>query len=146
MRYILCLVIALMASPALAQTTFTAEGKISVISTIVANNTTAIQIKATGGTVYQVDGYSKGTTIAYAKLYNGTTTTVTCGSGTPRARYVIPYGTDSSGNASGAGFITPNINGDAYPSGITLCITGGIADNDTTSPAASKFIVNVHFK
>ena len=134
------LALAFMVTAANAQTSFTADGKISVKSTLVANNTTAVVIKATAGTVYQVDGYSNGTTLAYVKLYNGTG--VVCGSGTPTARYLIPFGATSSG----AGFVTPNINGDAYIGGITMCVTGGIADNDTTSPAASTFIVNVHFK
>jgi hypothetical protein len=30
--------------------------------------------------------------------------------------------------------------------GITYCVTTGIADNDTTAPAAATFLVNVDFE
>lgn len=123
-----------------AQTTFRASSPINVTSTIVANNTTAIPITTKSAVVYQVDAYNNGTTIAFVKLYNAAT--ATCGSGTPIARYMIPFGQSSSGG----GFVTPNINGDAYINGITMCITTGIADNDTGAPAASTYIVNVHWK
>jgi hypothetical protein len=123
-----------------AQQQFQAASQISVKSYISVNNTTSVAVKTTGGTVYQVDAYNNGATLAYVKLYNATSTT--CGSGTPMARYLIPYGTSSSGG----GFVTPNINGDAYALGIRMCITTGIADNDTTAPAADQFIVNVHYK
>ena len=120
---------------------FQADSGVSVSSTIVANNTTAIVISArSSNTVYQVDAYNNGGTIAYIKLYNATS--ATCGTGTPQARYMIPFGQSSSGG----GFVTPNINGDAYSVGITMCVTTGIADADASAPAASTYIVNVHFK
>ena len=124
-----------------AQTTFRAAAPINVTSTIVANNTTAIVISSKSASVYQVDAYNNATTIAFVKLYNSGST-ATCGSGTPIARYMIPFGQTSSGG----GFVTPNINGDAYINGITMCVTTGIADNDTSAPAASTYIVNVHWK
>lgn len=124
-----------------AQNTFLADAKIKVVSTIVLNNVTAIPLKLTPGTVYSVDAFNNSTTLAYVKLYNGT---ATCGqtSPAPMGRYMIPFGASSSGG----GFNVSNINGDAYGVGITMCITGGIADNDTTPPAAGTYIVNVHFK
>lgn len=143
MKKILLLVLGLfLLCPQLAhaQNTFLADAKIKVTSTIAANNTTAIVIKNTGGTVYSVDAFNNGGTIAYVKLYNSAS--ATCGSGTPQARYAIPFGATSSGG----GFNVSNINGDAYGVGITMCITTGIADNDTGAPAASTYIVNVHYK
>lgn len=125
---------------AFADNGFQADAKIKVTSTIAANNTTAIVIKNTAGNVYSVDAFNNSTTLAYVKLYNSTT--ATCGSGTPQARYLIPYGA----NSSGGGFNVSNINGDAYGLGITMCITTGIADTDTGAPAANTYIVNVHFK
>lgn len=113
---------------------------LSISSTIVANNTTSVVVKAAPGLVYQVDAYANGTSSAYVKLYDALT--ATCGSGTPKARYLIPYGTSSTGG----GFIAPQVFGDLYTTGIVLCVTTGIADNDTGSPAASTFIVNVHYK
>lgn len=127
------------ASPSFAQK-FQADSNVSISSTIVANNTTAIVISNVKGTVYSIDGFNNGTTLAYIKLYNSTSET--CGSGTPQARYMIPFGTSSSGG----GFNISNINGDAYSNGITMCVTLGIADNDTASPSASTYIVNVHYK
>ena len=120
--------------------TWLADSKIAVKSTIAANNTTAIVLKSTGGTVYSVDAFNNGTTVAYVKLYNATS--ATCGTGTPQARYMIPFGATSSGG----GFNVSNINGDAYGLGIVMCITTGIADADTTAPAASTYIVNIHYK
>ena len=130
----------LFSTVAYAQNAFLADSKIKVTSTIAANNTTAIILKATAGTVYSVDAFNNGGTIAYVKLYNAST--ATCGSGTPQARYMIPFGASSSGG----GFNVSNINGDAYANGIVMCITAGIADSDTTAPAASTYIVNVHLK
>lgn len=142
MKKILLILGLLLLSPhiANAQNTFLADAKIQVKSYIAANNTTAIVIKATSGTVYSVDAFNNGAAIAYVKLYNAAT--ATCGSGTPQARYMIPFGATSSGG----GFNVSNINGDAYGVGIVMCITTGIADTDTSAPAASTYIVNVHLK
>lgn len=123
-----------------AQNAFLADSKIRVSSYIIPNNTTAIVVKNTSGTVYSVEAFNNGTAVAYVKLYNATT--ATCGSGTPQVRYLVPFGATSSG----AGFSTPNINGDAFGNGIVLCVTTGIADNDTGAPPASTFIVNIHYK
>lgn len=119
---------------------FQADYNIKVISVIALNNTTAIPIKATAGTVYAVDGFNNGSSVVYLKLYNSPN--AICGQGTPYARYLMPFGASSSGG----GFNVSVTNGDAYFSGITMCITGAIADNDTTSPPASTIIVNVHYK
>lgn len=119
---------------------FQADYNIKLISVIAANNTTAIPIKATAGTVYSIDAFNNGASIVYVKLYNSAT--AVCGQGTPYARYLIPFGASSSGG----GFTAPMTNGDAYYSGISMCITGGIADNDTTAPPSSTAIVNIHYK
>jgi hypothetical protein len=134
---LLFLLLASLTSPAQAQR-FQADSSLSVVSTIIANNTTAIPITTSPATFYNIEGYNNGATIAWAKLYNGIN--VTCGTGTPRARYMIPV-------AAAFGSTFPqNTNGDAYPLGITLCVTTGIADSDTTAPAATTYVVNVHFK
>jgi hypothetical protein len=143
MKKILILVLGLfLLCPQLAnaQNTFLADAKIKVSSTIVAANTTAIVLKATPGTVYSVDAFNNGGSIIYVKLYNSISQT--CGTGTPVARYMIPFGATSSGG----GFNVSNINGDAYGVGITMCITGGFADADTTNPPATTAYVNVHLK
>lgn len=139
-KILLVLGLMLISSIAHAQNTFLADAKVQVRSVIAANNTTAIVISATPGTVYSVDAFNNAGTIAYVKLYNAAS--ATCGTGTPQARYMIPFGASSSGG----GFNVSNINGDAYGNGVVMCITTGIADADTTAPAASTYIVNVHFK
>ena len=139
-RLFLILALLLLPTFASAQNTFLADAKIQVKSYISVNNTTAVVIKATGGTVYSVDAFNNGASLAYVKLYNAST--ATCGTGTPQARYLIPYGASSAGG----GFNVSNINGDAYGAGIVMCITTGVADSDTSAPAANQFIVNVHIK
>ena len=139
-RLFLILALLLLPTFASAQNTFLADAKIQVKSYISVNNTTAIVIKSTGGTVYSVDAFNNGASLAYVKLYNAST--ATCGTGTPQARYLIPYGASSAGG----GFNVSNINGDAYGAGIVMCITTGVADSDTSAPAANQFIVNVHIK
>lgn len=144
-KILFALGLSLLSTIANAQNAFLADAKIQVKSYIAANNTTAIVIKSTGGTVYSVDGFNNGASLAYVKLYNIASASVssfTCGTGTPQARYLIPYGTSSSGG----GFNISNINGDAYANSIVMCITTGIADNDTGAPSASQFIVNLHIK
>jgi hypothetical protein len=118
---------------------FQADSGISVSSTIVANNTTAIVISSVQTTVYSIDAYSNGSTAAYVKLYNSAS--ATCGSGTPQWRGMI--GPTSSG---GAPIQLHNINGDSYINGVTMCVTTGIADTDTSAPAATTYIVNIHYK
>jgi hypothetical protein len=46
----------------------------------------------------------------------------------------------------GAGFIWGVPVGVAYGTAITACVTGGIADADTTAPAASTFLVSFYYK
>lgn len=139
MKKILVILALLFPSLAFAAPQFQAYSDIKVSSTIVANNTTAIAIKTSSGSVYSVDAFSNNTTLVYVKLYN---TSVTCGTSTPpTARYMIPFGASSSGG----GFNLSNINGDAYFQGIYMCVTTGIADTDTGAPAASSYIVNVHY-
>jgi hypothetical protein len=110
----------------------------SVSSTLIPNNTTAIVVKGSAGTLYGITAFNNSATIAYIKVYNATS--ATAGSGTPLARFMIPANTAGTGLA----FQLPL--GVAYSTGITYVVTTGIADNDTTAPAASAYIVNVHYK
>lgn len=77
------------------------------------------------------------TTMYYLKLYN-TATPPTCGSGTPSMVIPIPFG---SGNAGG-GVALPSVDGLIFQQGLGFCLTGGIADNDTT-PAAAGVVINL---
>lgn len=121
---------------------FQADNALSVSSEIVPNNTTAVTICKTTCRIYQVDTFNNSTTLAYIKLYNGAAGTCGQTSPAPVWRGMIPYGTSSSGG----GFTLPNVNGDAYPGGAWMCVTTGIADSDTGAPAATTYIINVHYK
>lgn len=119
---------------------FQADSSINVSSFISVNNVTPVVLTSKHGVVYSIDAFNNGTVLAYLKLYNSST--ATCGSGTPQARYLIPFIAASAGGA----ISLPNVNGDAYVNGITVCLTTGIADNDTGAPAAGAYIVNIHWK
>lgn len=138
MKRIALALLALLFSSSVYAQTFQADSKVNVKSYIVANNTTALVVKASSGALYTLEAFNNSATIAYVKLYDAATGT--CGSGTPQIRYMIPA------NSSGAGYISPNVNGTSFPSGIVMCITTGIADNDTGAPGATTYLVNVHYK
>lgn len=110
----------------------------SVSSTLIPNNTTAIVVKGGAGTLYGITAFNNSATIAYIKVYNATS--ATAGSGTPVARFMIPA------NTAGTGLSFSLAIGNAYSTGITYIVTTGIADNDTSAPAANAYIVNVHYK
>lgn len=116
---------------------FQADSKINVRSYVVPNNTTAVVVKANPGAVYGVTASNNGSTLAYVKLYDAAAG-ITCGTGTPIARFMIP--------ASTATLNVQLTNGDAFAYGITACVTTGIADNDTSAPAATTYILNIHYK
>lgn len=111
----------------------------NITSVQVANNTTAIVIKGAAGLLVGLEAFSIDTTTTWVKLYDSATA-VTCGAGTPKARYFIV------GNTNGSGFITSGIPADLYTRGIVVCFTTGFADSDTTAPTASKFVVNFHWQ
>jgi hypothetical protein len=118
----------------------TTTGGTGVFSEIVANNTTSVAVKASAGQVYGARGFSNNTTQVYGKLYNATQGSTTCGSGTPQDRFMIPAQT------GGSGFVIPIPPGETFTTAITLCVTGGIADSDTTSPAAASYLVSIDYK
>lgn len=114
-------------------------GGASTTGAIAPNNTTAVVLKASAGTLYGAQLAGLGSTPAYLKFYNATS--ATCGSGTPVKRLMIPAAATA---ANGAGSnITFGPQGVAFSTGITYCITTGITDADTTAAAASTFLVNV---
>lgn len=113
----------------------------STAGAIAANNTTAVVVKGSAGTLFGVQVYGIGSAPAYLKIYNAAT--ATCGSGTPVKRLMIPA---ASTAANGAGSNVTFGPGLAMGTGITYCVTTGITDTDTTAPAASTFLVNVDYE
>jgi hypothetical protein len=124
------------------QTIAGTTGGSSTTGNIAANNTTAVVVKASAGTLYGVQMYGIGSAPAYLKIYNATS--ATCGSGTPVKRLMIPAASTAA-NGAGSNISFGDI-GIAFGTGITYCVTTGITDADTTAPAASTFLVNLDWK
>jgi hypothetical protein len=123
-----------------AAPTASTTGGATPYTAIVPNNTTGVLVGTAGQhTVYAITAFNNSATIAYVKFYD-TATAPTCGSGTVVYHGLIPA------NTSGAGFVNPVPVGVAFGSGIGYCITTGIADNDTTAPAASTYLINIEYK
>ena len=74
------------------------------------------------------------TTLYYLKLYNKVTAP-TCGTDTPLWTVPVPYGASNSG-----GGVALPTGGLLFPLGLGFCLTGGIADADTTAAAAGVAI------
>lgn len=99
-----------------------------------------VVIKAGRGTVYQVSARNTTATPAYVRLYNATTGFNGCNSATGMIGYwVIPAST------AGAGFEHSIPLGDAYPLGISICITGAAGFTDTTAAPAAGVSVKVSY-
>ena len=117
------------------------SGGLSVFRKQVANNTTSFAVDASPGQLYGIEAFNNGSTIAYVKLYNAAQGSTTCGSGTPVYQGMIP-----APAVGGGGYISMNVQGLAFSTAITACVTTGFADNDTTAPAASTYVINFLFK
>lgn len=115
------------------------SGGLSRSRTLIPNNTTAIVVKSGAGQLYKIRGTNNSANIAYIKLYDATS--ATAGSGTPVDTIMIP-----AASAGGAGVVDSTDVGVAHATGITYIVTTGIADTDTTAPAASAYIVTMYYK
>jgi hypothetical protein len=134
----LALTLALLACPAHAQTAVPAVPS----GAIAPNNTTGVLLKGGSGTVWGVELGTIGAAPAYLKLYDKTTAP-TCGTDTPVKRLIIPAAaTAANGAAQHIGFPA----GIRFTLGIGYCVTTGIADNDTTAPAAATFLINIDWR
>lgn len=119
----------------------TTSGGLSIKRLQVANNTTSVAIDASPGQLYGIEAFNNSSVIAYVKLYNASQGSTTCGSGTPVYQGMIP-----AASSGGAGYVSMNGYGAPFSTAITACITTGFADNDTTAPAASAYVLNVFYK
>jgi len=115
------------------------SGGLTPSSTLIAAGTNATSVKASAGQLYKIEITNNSANIGYLKIYN-TAGTPTAGAGTPVIRLMCPA------SASGAGAVSSFDNGVAFATGIGFTFTGGIADADTTSVAASAFIANLYYK
>lgn len=115
----------------------------TTLSFLSVNNTTGVSVKASAGTLLSVDCYTttSATVPLFLKIYN-TAGTPTCGSGTPYRRMMIPV---NSTGGSGVSVLTGGVAGTALSTGIAYCLTAGVADNDTTAPAANVAVCNINY-
>lgn len=106
---------------------------------VMAATTNATNVKSSAGQLYNITVFNNSADIAYLKFYNKASAP-TCNSDTVVAEYLIP------GSASGAGASITLPQGKYFSSGISYCVTGGIAVTDNTAVAASAYIVNLDYK
>lgn len=131
--------IALLLSNALKVTlTAATSGGLSRSRTIIANNT-AIVVKSGAGQLYKIRATNNSGTINYIHLFDAIS--ATAGSGTPVDTVMIPA--NSSG---GAGIVDTTDLGVVHATGITYCVTTGIADTDPSAPTANALVVTMYFK
>lgn len=107
--------------------------------TLSAATTNATSIKAAAGTLCTLIAINTTATIYYLKLYN-TVAAPTCNSDTVVMSIPVPANTSGSGYALPLGPF-----GIAFTTGIGLCLTGALADNDNTA-AATGVAISYGFK
>lgn len=102
-----------------------------------------VNLKAAAGTLYGIQATTVQATPVYVKLYNSASAP-TCGAGTPVARFMIPAAATAA-NGGGTNIPIPRV-GVEFTLGIGYCVTGALADNDTTAITAANTLVNIQWK
>lgn len=99
-------------------------------------------IKNGAGTVYGIQVFNNSATLNYIRLYNAASGFNGCNSATNLAwEGNIPAST------SGAGFVAPiGPYGIAFSTGISICVTSGYGQTNTTNATASAMSVNIQYK
>ncbi|MEK6591547.1 MAG: hypothetical protein AABZ67_00560 [Pseudomonadota bacterium] len=139
-RFVAGLFLALaVALPLAAQNPPPTSGGLSTTSFIAAASDNAGVAKATFGQVYGLSLSSISSSPAWLKLYDKAAAP-TCGTDTPKARFVIPSLTTGVVSNIYLGW------GETFSTGIAYCVVSGAADNSTVIPAASVFTINLFWK
>jgi hypothetical protein len=108
-------------------------------SAIIPANTTGVLVRTGKRIVASVQLSQVGSTAMWIKFYD-TSVAPTCGSGTPIKRMLLPAA-PTAANGSGSNITLPvAIN---FKLGIGYCVTGLLADADTTNPAAGVATINL---
>lgn len=98
-------------------------------------------IKNGAGVVYHVAVTNNSATVNYLRLYNAATGFNGCNSATNLIfSMIIPAST------SGAGFVEDIAMGITFSTGISICVTSGYGQTNTTNATASAIEVNVGYK
>jgi hypothetical protein len=104
---------------------------------ISAASTNSNLVRAGRTTLHEIVTINTTTTIYYLKLYNKVTAPV-CGTDTPLWTVPVPFG---ASNAGGGIALPTSL---FFPAGLGFCLTGAVADNDTT-PAATGIVINLGY-
>ena len=120
----------------LSQTQAVASGGWTYKTFIAGASDNATNLKASAGVVHAVQVFGIGATPAYLKFYD-TSSTPTCASSTVVKELIIPAGSVPS---------VAVVLDTQFSTGISYCVTTGIAVNDDTSPAAATYAVNIDYK
>lgn len=100
-----------------------------------------VVIKAGAGQVYKISITNNSATVNYVRLYNATTGFNGCNSATN-----LVYANAIPGSTTGSGLLDAWVNGLAFATGISICVTSGYASTDTTNATASAMNVNIGYK
>lgn len=127
------------AFPVNAQPTPTTSGGLSIcfLQALATSNST--NCKSSAGQIYHIRITNNSTSPAYLHLINSSSAP-TCSSATTVDEIMVPGGTN------GAGAVADVALGEAFATGISFCFSGGIANNDNTSVAASTYLITVLYK
>jgi hypothetical protein len=106
------------------------------------NTTNSNNVKNSAGTLYGVQLGGIGSAPAYLKFYDKASAP-TCQSDTVVKTFIIPA---ASTAANGGGSNITIAGGVSFTTGISICVTNGLADNDNTAVAATTFIVNIDYQ
>lgn len=112
----------------------------------VAANTTPVAVCSGSCILTGITVFSNSANVAYVKLYATPAASVVAGTTVVTDQVLIPAST------SGAGAVIPLPGSQAtgggvrYPSGLSIVVTTGYADSDTTAPAANAYIVTLYTK
>ena len=123
-------------TPVLSQMQAIASGGWTYKTFIAGASDNATNLKASAGVVHAVQVFGIGATPAYLKFYD-MASTPTCGSSTVVKELIIPAGSAAS---------VATVLDAQFTTGISYCVTTGIAVNDDTSPAAATYAVNIDYK
>lgn len=115
------------------------SGGVSIFRSIDLDEGTLEVVKGSAGQVYGFVFINTTAAIIYVKFYNATSGTV--GTGTPVMTIPIP----GNGDSDGAGVALSIPQGIAFSTGICVGASTGVADNDTSAPAANALIAQVFY-
>ncbi len=117
------------------------SGGLSTFTIQAAASDNHTNVKNGAGQVYHIAVQSIAAGANYLRLYNAATGFNGCNSATN-----LVWDTVIPAQTTGAGYTEDIAMGLTFSTGISICITGGFANNDTTTATASAIKVNIGYK